>query len=1138
MNPMPDPKIELYANDPAAHTAEVEFVRCLVAALSAAGIPALVVSQPRLPGCTPDFLIANEGGARLVDVKTFAGTLHGGCRDQKWKVKIGNLAAKSVPNVLNLLKRQRETLLDDMRIGGKAIGAPLHDLKSHVTAIAAVWPALRPGSTCDRDPGDPAWFRIADGADAARQVATETIGPGWSLDQWRRFVTEHLKAVPVGNVEELCDPALFQAMRCADEYRSEFAQRFASNRHPFVPHPAFAAELAAATAGDGIILVHGPSGSGKTAHLATRAVDLALAGAVTLFTSAEAFDGSLDRLLDVAVAGYSPNGASSILAALPRLTAQRRVLFVDAVDSVSDSQRRILLSQVADQWERGLWSLVILSSKSEKPDDDGRLPMRSLPIAALSGEHRMAVYDVHRDSHRPVPWLKPLLEVASDGVAVRALAVSGGSLAEGASLSEAIGAYVRHEIQAENGLVAMQILRTAAAAMESRFAQSMRMAELEALASSVCRAEGAGLAIGDVVLRSSLFRRYGNRVGFAHERLQVYLAAEALASAGDDAATLIAKLKQPRNRGYVRYLLGMPQHRSFPFLVGVCSILQDNSLIEPLLSGEFGKDLQSAAASHAHDFLRRYRHHLEERGCSISFTEPEVPKVRPVPHLDPETSFDAASHSDAFGIRLLEEPFIVNQLAEEVADILLSEEQALIRAAHRHSPNPRFALQTARKLAVNDHFGAGSHFLLLRLYHRAWLSRWQSPLVAAVAALPPRGGVLTEILSVQAKLSEPLDDAAAAKILTRWVELIRHAGFKPGLVLERMFSQMVWENWQPLIRARQADPAFKALVDELVDEALSGQLIMDETLLRFATEIGIISPEAVEDQTERYLRALRTPECAVPNGDEGNPNEALARQARGLYDRALELDEWEAWEAAWGQLSSDEKRAYARRALPSGPGALPGGIVDSIFVSFLLADPAVEPADLIGVFHTPPWKAFIFGSCDLSATHLNLVATWGEHGLGIPGDAFSSGAYAEGDGPAWPLFLKIVHSVGGPDGSGLESAKKMFATLRTDFPLVIPDLLAAFLGATSDHKHLVAVRDRLLDSLRPDIAEACAYAANNLGRLRPLLRRADLDKPRTVGVVFRLCLSGGLGNRSAVERYVDDPDYGQLAIAAIRQESA
>jgi hypothetical protein len=113
----------------------------------------------------------------------------------------------------------------------------------------------------------------------------------------------------------------------------------------------------------------------------------------------------------------------------------------------------------------------------------------------------------------------------------------------------------------------------------------------------------------------------------------------------------------------------------------------------------------------------------------------------------------------------------------------------------------------------------------------------------------------------------------------------------------------------------------------------------------------------------------------------------------------------------------------------------------------------------------------------------------------------------------------------------------MFATLRTDFPLTIPDLLTALLGATSDHKHLVAVRDRLFNALCTEIAEACAYAAGNLGLLRPLLRPAALREPRTIAVIFQLCLRGGTKNRGAVERYVDDPTYGQLAIAAIREKS-
>jgi hypothetical protein len=47
-------------------------------------------------------MVANDRCTPLSDGKTLAGTLHGNRRDQKWKIKIGSLAAKSCPNLLNV----------------------------------------------------------------------------------------------------------------------------------------------------------------------------------------------------------------------------------------------------------------------------------------------------------------------------------------------------------------------------------------------------------------------------------------------------------------------------------------------------------------------------------------------------------------------------------------------------------------------------------------------------------------------------------------------------------------------------------------------------------------------------------------------------------------------------------------------------------------------------------------------------------------------------------------------------------------------------------------------------------------------------------------------------------------------------
>lgn len=193
---------------------------------------------------------------------------------------------------------------------------------------------------------------------------------------------------------------------------------------------------------DGALLVHGASGLGKTAHLEACANILAEAGALPVFASAEVYDSSLERLQAIGSAGYAPAGAAELLSHLPRLATQRRVLFVDGVDSVAEEQRRTLISQVADQVERGLWSLVVLSAKIENPDVDSRLPLRRLAAPAMEGGHREAVFQAHYRRSNRTAWQERLLEVASDGFAVRALALAEG-VRDGASLSEAIGSYQR-----------------------------------------------------------------------------------------------------------------------------------------------------------------------------------------------------------------------------------------------------------------------------------------------------------------------------------------------------------------------------------------------------------------------------------------------------------------------------------------------------------------------------------------------------------------------------------------------------------------------------------------------------------------------------------------------------------------------
>lgn len=1128
MNPMPDMKIELFASSPTDNTAEVEFLRELIAGLSSNGCEALVVCQPKLTRCTPDYLVVTERGAWTVDVKTVGGSLHGTRRDSKWRIKIAGAKPKQYPNLLTKMKQHREALLDDMRAAAKVIGVPVHRIQSHVGAVAAVWPKLPEGSDCEREPEQVGGYLVADGQESINMIVKGSLEADWPLALWRRFIQEHLRAVPVGTIEELCDALLFEAVRCGEAYREEFVLRFGAQRDTFAPHQPFSADLEAMVSADGAVLVHGASGLGKTSHLEACAIKLAGVGALPVFASAEIYEGSLDHLLAIAAAGYAPAGSTDLLSCLPRLTAQRRVLFVDGVDSVAEEPRRTLLSQVADQWERGMWNLVVLSAKMEAPDVDGRLPLRRLKAPSMEGEHREAVYRVHH--RRPVrtPWQERLLEVAADGFAVRALALAGDAIPDGASLAEAIASYVRSLLPHDHSLVAAEVARGAALAMESRFAQSLTVSEFDRIASEVCRKEGVGLSIGDLVRQSRLFRRQGDRIRFQHEQLQVFVAAQAFAETASDASVAMALLKQPRNRGYLRFLVGLPKHRSLTFLVDAWSTFHDETLIDALLAGEFGAELRAGGLAAVCDFLNRYCAHIEVHGHAIVFAEPAAPGGRPQPILAEEREYFPSQPVDGFALRLLRSADVFAELSERIADALFMEEESLLRAAQRHAVDRRGSLQLVRKLIAVDGIPARESTLLLRMFHRDWRHRADRRMAAAIAGMPTRGGTIAEIIALQAKLGGPMDADQAASALTRWTMLMGLSGFKAGRVFERYFDHML-PNWDSLIEAHAKDKVFGKLLEDLVNEGLSTNMLFDDTLVRFAMEIGIIEAESLETQTSRFLEALRAKsDSALELGEDEPASSSPAK--RHLFDRAVELNEWDAWVAAWGQLSAREKRAFAREVIPSG-GAQHSGFLESMLVGFLADDACIQPEDLVGVFHSLPWKTVFFGIGDVAACHMDLAARWGGEGKDVPEDAFSDPAYADGDAAAWPIWISLIHAVA---RSSAGDAKAALDLLVTDHPLVLPGLLAAMMERRSDGRPLRTAAETMLKDFRLELATASAHAACNLDRLRSLLHPADFDKARTVSLIFQLCVDGNAETLSAVQRHTDSLAYGGMAIAAIR----
>jgi len=457
------------------------------------------------------------------------------------------------------------------------------------------------------------------------------------------------------------------------------------------------------------------------------------------------------------------------------------------------------------------------------------------------------------------------------------------------------------------------------------------------------------------------------------------------------------------------------------------------------------------------------------------------------------------------------------------------EEESLLRAAQRHTQGRRGSLQLVRKLVAAEGILPRESLLLLRVFHREWRQRCDRPMSAVISNLPTRGGTIVEIITLQAKLTEELDAEHAASVLTRWAVLIDLCGFKPGRVFERYVDRLLFRNWRSLIEAHSKGGDFRTLLEGLVNEGLSTAVLFDDSLLRFAIEIGIIEAESLESQTARFLAGLRAKSEDEPQAGENEPDSTSAAK-RHLFDRAVEFNEWEAWTEAWSQLSDSEKRAYAREAFP-GDGIRNGGMLESMLVGFLASESCVEPSDLVGVFRTRPWDTVFFGIGDVAACHMDLAARWGAAGKQLPQGAFRDSTYSNGDAAAWPIFISLVHAVA---SSAVEDAKIALELLITDHPLVLPGLLSGMMERLGDNHPLRAAATALLKEFRLDLARASARAACNLDRLRCLLHPTNFDKGRMVSLIFQLCVDGDAETCLAVQRHADNPLYGEIAIAAMR----
>ena len=695
--------IQLFHGDRVTNPAEIACARKLKRDLEAEGVEAVLLANVTLGPRRRqiDLIVATATAAVVVEIKAYVHPVHGGVNGP-WSVEQNNGGRRELggTNPYQQALENRFTVTDSLR---RQDG---RDAKDAVAGMLCLYPRAPAGSNIPA--GD---FKLAIGG-YAELVAFLKVprANALSLDQWRAF------ALAQGLYDQSTQPPSAADLLVA-QYLTAHADFGRATLGPYV-EPQFdgedsTAELARRIAEGEQLQIVGPSGSGKTELLKRLAAACAARGNIPLLVRGRDFARDIGPLLRADAARYSREKISSLFRACAEAGAEL-VLHVDAINECPADKRAELVAAL--QAARINYGMRIVITGQEEIGLPNSLAGSTIKLNQPGSAQAQRIVEAHLGRALTLPEIAALEVVATAHDAVILAAVLDRASVINGRYS-LYYAFTRARLNSAPTEQDHRRLTELATAMRVGFVAAMPKSAAERIVgtdgSTVDAARAAGLLWSD-----------GGRIGFRHDLIADFYAADAILHRGGTPEDLRALASQPIHAELREFILG--GCATTQEIETLLANALDTRLLESALSGRAGAKAQAFVLSRMRDLIAQ----LKRRYSDIDLALPDgVTSARELSSLVPGfTDTVEEDPIDELYLNLIPAA-LGDGLLADLLDLFASVDRRLLAEAERlkeQRPDIRLAWRAAAFGTVYGmhHFSGARHLqTLLHAIQNSWATR-------------------------------------------------------------------------------------------------------------------------------------------------------------------------------------------------------------------------------------------------------------------------------------------------------------------------------------------------------------------------------------------------------------------------------
>ncbi len=934
----------IFQGDPITNAAEAACVRSLKRDLSEAGIDAVILANLTIGPKRRqiDLIVATEATAIVVEVKGYIHAVHGAV-DGPWALELDDGSRRE----LDATNPYRQALENRFAVTDALRGAQGPDLKSAVGGMLCLYPSPPVGSGIPTGDFKAAIGSYSDLLALLRQPRPDAV----SLERWKAFARSlQLK-------DKSARPPT-EAEQIVADYLAAHQDLSRATLGPYI-EPLFVEEtttqgLATRCKNGEQFQIVGGSGSGKSELLKRLADACATCGNLPVFVRARDFDRDFGRLLRTATARCS-NRSFPALAKAAADAGAEIILHVDALNECPAESRPDLIAAL--QATRVNYGVRVLLSGQQPVRLPATLSGATLALRQPDAAQAQRMVEAHIGRAMTTPETGTLELVATAHDAAILAATLGQAKASDGRFALYHG-FTQARLKVSRAQHAAQGLATLATAMRTGFVSAMPKA---AAARIVDAKESTAM---EAACHAGLLWDEANRVGFRHDLIGDFFAAEALLRRAATPAELVVLASQPINAELREFVIG-----GCATTLEIATLLErtpDSRMLESARSGRAGAKARDFVFDHMRDLIAR----LKERYAKVRLALPEdFESVRQLSSLTPNLrDADEDAPGDALYLKLIAAS-VGDGLLPDLLDLFAVVDRRLIAEAERlraDHPDIRLAWRAAAfgtVYGMHHHPFGGRH--LQNLLHNIQNGFGRADSQDGVAGL---GNILDRFEELSTGqvflLVSILRRAHSTDLSSRFPELLRHIWRTQVYHLRLVVCDVI------RFRGGELDEDDREAVCLSLNEFMSNKNPFLNSILIDALEgvDGIETDFSVGDAVEEYERMLEQPESAE--------TQSLALSGlTSTYDHPYRDTYWEAFYEA---LAPGKRQALLLRALRDERGD-PWLIADVLRAMARAPDTAAEP-ELQALAQVPKLKG---GSHQYAvicfADAIRLLATLGLH---------------------------------------------------------------------------------------------------------------------------------------------------------------